>query len=241
MCISEYTHNKNLKGARKDAETYYRVFGQKYGYDVFPTSKDRKWYGRRKWTRGHIQNFIKEGRELLKDADGGLRYDSLIVAICGHGDEGVILPSDWHPRTNPGTVHIADLHEMVSTSWMYDAASIPRVFAIDCCRGLKTVAVADTKGGARGGGRQHPNALLFSIFGNSLRYKVFENGDGGCLSQSLLTAMEGNLKRKKDLREVLKVAREHLFKKAGDKQLVVTDGDLLVSEKVFVRNPKTDV
>ena len=83
---------------------------KQYGYDVFPTAADKEWFGKERWSCKDMHRFMQQGRKSLIDGDDKLRYDALIVVICGHRGDGVIVPSDYHEKDNHKTVRISDLH-----------------------------------------------------------------------------------------------------------------------------------
>ena len=208
----------------------------KYGYDVFPTAADKKWNGKDRWSYDDMCDFMEKGRKQLVDDEDQLRYDALVVIIGGHGDEGVVIPSDYHPQKNKRTMKIAELHAKVGGSWLGKITRIPRLFIIDCCRG--GVHGGSVKRGSSA--VAHKDELLYTLYGNSPGITVAEGpgGEGGYFSQSLQRAFTDNIKKRKDLLKVQRSVRGQLKELSGHDQLLNGDGDIEVLTKVFAPKKK---
>lgn len=202
---------------------------KQYGYDVFPTAADKKWFGKQRWTHEDIHKFMQQGRKRLLNDDDELRYDSLIVVICGHGGDGVIVPSECHKDEKDKTVRISMLHAKVGRVWNFKAAEIPRLFIVDCCRGNQFTGVVN-RGAATVG---HSNDLLFTLYGNSPGIQVEEDSKGGMFSQCLISVFADNIAKRDNLLNVVIAARPKLKEMSGHEQLLNVDGDPVVQTTVF--------
>merc|ERR1712087_574806 len=203
------------------------------GYEVFPSKRQKKWFGKRRWTGDDIFGFLEEGRRRLLNGDGQLQHDALIVVVCGHGEQGSIIPSDFDPKAGTSGVSINKLHGKVSGFWNEKAAAIPRLFVVDCCRG----AQRGGKLAVRSGGT-HTADLLYTIYGNSPGIVVREDKDGGFFSQVFTEAMKANVKQGRKLFDLQRKMKSMLKDKSGNDQLTVGDGDAEVQAAVFVPNCK---
>eukprot|EP01084_Bolivina_argentea_P174818 302801_1 len=83
---------KNLYGIRTDINTYYKLWDEQFGYDIYPNINDSNWFKKENWTKNEISQFINAAtKKLVNDK----RYNGLIICLSGHGDNNnCIISSD---------------------------------------------------------------------------------------------------------------------------------------------------
>eukprot|EP01084_Bolivina_argentea_P182407 314898_1 len=232
--ISNYKNIASLPGVKEDINQYRKLWNNHYKYTIFPTTTDKKWYNKWKWTASEIETCIEEGRELLFDENDNALHDSLIIVICGHGGkskggEGVIIPSDYISKNKSKVLTIQQLHNKVSGAWLIDVVHIERLFIIDCCRGKQYNGSIK-----RGKGTINEQTNLCTLYGNSPGLCVSENIEGGLFSQSLIKYFKDNISQKYTLSILTRLANIYLKKKSNEEQTIWKEGDGNMDFVIFI-------
>eukprot|EP01084_Bolivina_argentea_P072315 131302_1 len=84
------TMPKNLYGIRNDIDAYYKLWNDRFSYDVYPNTNDSKWFKKENWTKSEVKQFLNEAYAKLLNNNA---YNGLIICLAGHGDNNKCIIS----------------------------------------------------------------------------------------------------------------------------------------------------